>query len=160
MRHSSQRFPDARCYDSNGDLTAPRWFWLLMVWQLFPWWLTAGGVAAERDLTDTLFPSQTLLILALLCGVPVFLMLFIYPLRGQTTGLAQLAAVLLWSGVMAATLLAAFILLTGPSAGEGLYGCVLCVHLACMVLLTFTPRLWMVFFPGYRRNTPVGRPDA
>ena len=138
---------DARSYDRNGDLTVPVWFWVIQLWLLLPWWLTAGGIAAGRDMTSQLYPDQAFLLAALVCGLPVFLMAFIYPLRAKTPVLAQLSAILLWGGALSSSVLMAFRLLSADVSQLGLYGSLFCIDLAVMVQLSFTPRLRYVFFP-------------
>ncbi|ECC9297416.1 TPA: hypothetical protein ACF8KN_005002 [Salmonella enterica] len=76
-------FYPEKYYDRRGDLGAPYWFWLLLLWQSRAWWavafLMAGGTSAGAiaDGRDALWWWQ------LLAGVPAIAMAFCYALRGH-----------------------------------------------------------------------------
>ncbi|MBC6504676.1 hypothetical protein GW742_25015 [Citrobacter freundii] len=139
---------------------APVWFWLVQIWLLLPWWLTFTGMTFGGDLTGFFYPEQALQIAALFCGVPVFLMLFVFPVRGHLLLLTQLAFVLLWSGALGEMLLMMWALLSCPPSREKWFEGLVCVHLGVMFLLTFSPRLWLCFFPHFLSHEPPGKAEG
>lgn len=72
-------------YDEYGNLKAPIWFWVTLLWLMFPWWLTVIGMAqkAPLDVAQILYPSLIDNIIGLLVSTPVLLMYLIYPVRGK-----------------------------------------------------------------------------
>ncbi|ECW0910505.1 TPA: hypothetical protein ACIUI9_004164 [Salmonella enterica subsp. enterica serovar 13,23:b:-] len=75
-------YPD-KYYDSQGDLGAPYWFWLLLLWQTRAWWeiaLMMAGVSFGRSAGDGDLPWWGG---ELLAGVPAIAMVYCYTLRGR-----------------------------------------------------------------------------
>ncbi|CUR95071.1 hypothetical protein B1R47_25270 [Salmonella enterica subsp. enterica serovar Weltevreden] len=81
---SRQRY-QADDYDEDGNLKAPMWFWVTLLWLLFPWWLTVIGMAQKSplDITQILYPSLIDNVIGLLASAPALLIFLTYPIRGR-----------------------------------------------------------------------------
>lgn len=130
------------------DRRLPVWFWLVQVWLLLPWWLSLAGMVSHVDLTGLFYPTSSLLVVALFCGLPVFLMLFVVYVQKMPLALAQLIFILLWSGALGELIMMMLALLACAPSQEEWFGGLICVHLMIMLMLTFSPRLWQHFFRG------------
>lgn len=156
MMHANRIRPhwlkDVRNYDHNGELVVPFWFWLALAWQLLPWWLIAGELFTDLDMAHRLYPDQILLITALVCGLPAFLMVLVYPLRAHFRELVQWMAVLLWGGMLGSTMLMAEGFITCLPSQIRLYCSLFFTDFWVLVMFTFSPRLWCVFFPTFHHQ--------
>lgn len=146
-------------YDEDGNLKAPFWFWVALLWLLCPWWLAAIGIAQKAPLSITVLLYPTLIdnIISLVGGVPVLLMCLIYPIRGKYPQWGQRCYLILivLDGLVIMYLGAQWLLsATYSSKGDNdlLLG-MLCFNLAALLSISFSLRLRRVFVvKNYKYN--------
>ncbi|ELJ4794526.1 DUF2919 family protein [Salmonella enterica] len=134
----------------NGHLKAPYGLWVCIIWLLLPWWLTGTGMAQQQmpDIVDSLYPSLTDCVVALVCGIPALAVCFVYPLRGDFPRTARCSYLLMLMSGLSAIGYSGFQLTTDrirDSDAVLLQGCVLCLNLAALLFLVLNTRLWHVF---------------
>ncbi|END4907016.1 DUF2919 family protein, partial [Salmonella enterica subsp. enterica serovar Newport] len=85
-------------YDDAGNLKAPWWFWLILLYLLQGWWLIALGMAMQSyDIPDVLQSRGWLILFPGFCA---FQALFIYPLRGRWYRVSAASRLILLAGVV------------------------------------------------------------
>ncbi|EBW2650751.1 DUF2919 family protein [Salmonella enterica subsp. enterica serovar Newport] len=88
-------------YDDAGNLKAPWWFWLILLYLLQGWWLIALGMAMQSyDIPDVLQSRGWLILFPGFCA---FQALFIYPLRGRWYRVSAASRLILLAGVVLMT---------------------------------------------------------
>ncbi|WP_394853551.1 DUF2919 family protein [Citrobacter freundii] len=88
-------------YDDAGNLKAPWWFWLILLYLLQGWWLIALGLAMQSYAIADIMQSRGWIIL--LPGLCAFQVLVIYPLRGRFYRLSAASRLTLLAGVLLMT---------------------------------------------------------
>lgn len=141
-------------YDNEGNLKAPPWMWVGVVWLLLPWWLTAAGIVSGSKLliAEVLYPSTPDAVISLVAALPIVVLCVVYPLRGRLPRVSLLTYGAVFVGQMAELLRTGSVLLRGAGwehDGTDLLESFLCVDFAVLLGLLLTPRLWTVF--GWRQ---------
>ncbi|ECJ2556728.1 TPA: hypothetical protein ACTDM3_004585 [Salmonella enterica subsp. enterica] len=137
-------YPD-RYYDSRGELGAPYWFWLLLLWQSRAWWavafLMAGGTSAVAiaDRGDALWWWQ------LLAGAPAIAMVFCYALRGhQNISRWSFALMVGGAGLLLLTMLYQWVVTPPPA--QALWLSFVCFDAVLFLVLCGSRHLRNVFW--------------
>lgn len=131
-------------FDDNGLLKAPFLFWLGLVVLARAWWLTGLMIMmapAGNMHTGFLWPDIRFQVAALAAGIPGMLMLFIYPLRERWPGLSRATYVLILAGLFVMTLVNLTGLMMVPPGGWDVGWFLLCLDMACVVMLW--PDRWL-----------------
>lgn len=147
---SRQRY-EADDYDEDGNLKAPMWFWVTLLWLLLPWWVTVIGMAQKVPLaiTQVLYPTLIDNVIGLLASAPAILICLIYPIRGKYPrwGYLSYFALLVLGGLEIIyqgyqPLMSSAYAIDGDSS---LLLSVLCFNLAALLSVVFSSRLHCVF---------------
>lgn len=133
-------------YDDEGNLKAPWWFWLILLYLLKEWGVVAAGMMAHSvTISEWIVSGGWSMLcpgfLALLCGC-------LYPLRGRNQGIAKATFILLLSVVLLALVLNVVVGLSAwwdASPELTLQVSLGCFSFACLLMCTCSTRLYAVF---------------
>ncbi|MGK0600914.1 DUF2919 family protein [Yokenella regensburgei] len=135
-------------FDESGLLKAPRLFWVGSIVLARAWWLTGMAMTSESGghWLAQFYPDVDLQWLGLSAGLPAVIMLFCYPVRGLFPMLARSAYLLMLTAGMSVLVCEGLMLMRLSPAQWDTGWLLLCVNVACLVMLW--PDRWLrtVFF--------------
>ncbi|EAY4774541.1 DUF2919 domain-containing protein [Salmonella enterica] len=161
MVRFSSRHPDD--FDDNGLLKAPFLFWAGLVVLARAWWLAVlVAILAPAGNTEAgfLWPDIWFQLTALVTGVPVLVMLFIYPLRGRWPALSRTVYVLILAALLVMVLADLAGLMVVPPGRWDAGWMFLCLDIACVVMLWPDRRLRSVFIQIPANSSSPERPPG
>ncbi|MBE8614373.1 hypothetical protein CYG68_18555 [Morganella morganii] len=141
---SRRRVYPEKYYDDNGELGVPFWFWLLLMWQMRAWWVTVFRVSGGTDFlweagTDSLWWCAQLL-----SGLPVVVIIFVYPYRDNPAVIRRSYLVLI-AGAVTMLCLTLLKLLQSPPDEEMFWLSIVCFDVVLCLTICGSRHLRDVF---------------